>query len=126
MNDDSASLSDILQALTSPEQEIRQAAIEATKQFGSTNAIPALKTAAENAKDLKEKIAVLEAVEFLSLPPATFEAGQVSLTPEPQQGEEQRLARRQLRRQTRLSDGDGNDLDSPVTPPTPPPPQQQP
>ena len=44
MNDDPASLSNILADLTSPEKEIRDAAIEATKEFGSTNAIPALES----------------------------------------------------------------------------------
>jgi HEAT repeat protein len=98
MNDDGASLSGILQALTNSEKEVRLAAIEATKQFGSTNAIPALKVAAENANDLKEKIAASEAVDFLSLPPATFDGVPVSLTPEQRQGQEQRRARRQLRK----------------------------
>jgi len=99
MNDDDASLFDILQALTNSEKEIRLAAIGATKQFGSTNAIPALSVAAENASDLKEKIVALEAVEFLSLPPATFESVSAAVTPEQQrQAQEQQRARRQLRK----------------------------
>ena len=68
MSDDPISLSNILADLTSPEKEIRAAAIEATKQFGSTNAIPALKAAAEASEDHEEKAAFLEAVDFLSLP----------------------------------------------------------
>jgi hypothetical protein len=35
MNDDAESLNHIVADLTSPEKEIREAAIEATKQFGS-------------------------------------------------------------------------------------------
>ena len=66
--DDPASLSKILADLTSPESEIREAAIEATKQFGSTNAIPALKAAADGTQNLEDKIAYLEAANFLSLP----------------------------------------------------------
>jgi hypothetical protein len=68
MNDDPASLSHILADLTNPEREIRDAAIEATKQFGSSNAIPALKAAAANTADTEEQIALLEAANFLSLP----------------------------------------------------------
>jgi hypothetical protein len=68
MNDDPASLSNILADLTSSEKEIRDAAIEAAKQFGSSNAIPVLKAAARNTTDTAEQIALLEAADFLSLP----------------------------------------------------------
>jgi hypothetical protein len=68
MNDDPASLSNILADLTSPEKEVRQAAIEAAEQFGGTNAIPILKNLAANDEDPKEKAALLEAAHFLSLP----------------------------------------------------------
>jgi hypothetical protein len=68
MNDDPASLSNILADLTSPENEIREAAIEAAMQFGSTNAIPTLKAVAANTDDTEEQIALLEAADFLSLP----------------------------------------------------------
>ena len=72
MNNDPASLSNILADLTNPEKEIRDAAIEAAKQFGSTNAIPALKAAVDNTDDTQEKIDLLEAADFLSLPPLTI------------------------------------------------------
>jgi hypothetical protein len=72
MSDDPASLSNILADLTNPEKEVREAAIEATKQFGSTNAIPTLKTVAANTTDTGEQIALLEAANFLSLPPVDF------------------------------------------------------
>jgi len=68
MNDDPASLSNILADLTNPEKEIREAAIEAAKQFDSTNAIPTLKAVAANTTDTEEQIALLEAANFLSLP----------------------------------------------------------
>jgi len=68
MNDDAESLNHIVADLTSPEKEIREAAIEATKQFGSTNPISALKAAADNAENIEDKIAYLEAASFLSLP----------------------------------------------------------
>jgi hypothetical protein len=68
MNNDPASLSNILADLTNPEKEIREAAIEAAKQFDSTNAIPVLKAVAANTTDTEEQIALLEAANFLSLP----------------------------------------------------------
>ena len=62
MNDDAESLNHIV----------------AAKQFGSTNAISALKAAADSAENIEDKIAYLEAANFLSLPsmeipPATLE-----------------------------------------------------
>ncbi|MGO8681494.1 MAG: hypothetical protein ACLQU6_11330 [Limisphaerales bacterium] len=48
MNDDAESLNHIVAGPTSPEKEIREAAIEATKQSASTNAISALKAAADS------------------------------------------------------------------------------
>jgi CheY-like chemotaxis protein len=70
MNDDPQSLSNILADLASPEKEIRMAAIEAAKQFESTNAIPVLKAAAANAEDNEEAIAMLQAADWLALPNA--------------------------------------------------------
>ena len=107
MNDDPAALNEILLALTSPEQEIREAAVEGAKQFGSTNAIPALLAAADAVTDLKERVALLEAVEFLSLPPATFDSKPALLTPEQAQAEEERRALRRLRRQAREAELSG-------------------
>jgi len=76
MNDDPASLSNILVDLNSPEKEIRMAAIEATVQFRSTNAIPVLQSAAANDQDLEEKEALLKAADFLASPEVTFSSGQ--------------------------------------------------
>jgi len=72
MNDDPASLSSILADLTNPEKEIRDTAIEATKEFGSSNAIPALKATAMNTADTEEQIALLEAANFLAQPGISF------------------------------------------------------
>ena len=66
--DDPASLKLIVTDLTSPDKGVRMAAIEATKQFGSADAIPALKAAADSTDDLEAKTAYLEAAHFLSLP----------------------------------------------------------
>ena len=92
MNDDPASLSNILADLTNPEKEIREAAIEAAKQFDSTNAIPTLKAVAANTTDTEEQIALLEAANFLSLP-------SLVVTPQPAQTREQMKAAAQQARQ---------------------------
>lgn len=105
MNDDSQSLSNILSALTSPEKEVRLAAIEATKQFGSTNAIPVLKAVAASSDDTQEQIAMLEAADFISLPDAIFASkggSQVSLTQAQIQAREQSKAKAEARRQAYL------------------------
>ena len=92
MNDDPASLSNILADLTHPEKEIRDAAIEATKQFGSTNAIPTLKEVAANTTDTGEQIDLLEAANFLTLP-------SLPLSTQPAQTMEQMKAAAQQARQ---------------------------
>jgi hypothetical protein len=98
MNDDPESLSNILADLTNPEQEVREAAIEAAEQFGGTNAIPILKNLAANDEDPKEKAALLEAANFLSLPSILDAAGPI--TPA------EREARRQARIQKRALNQD--------------------
>ena len=102
MNDDPASLSNILADLTNSEKEIRDAAIEAAKQFGSTNAIPALKAVAANTADTEEQIALLEAANFLSLPSINFGGPATPKTPEQIQADAQRRAEREASRQAQM------------------------
>ena len=102
MNDDPGSLSNILSDLTSPDKEIRAAAIEAAEQFGSSNAIPALKGVAANTDDLQEKVALLEAVDFLSLPSIDFSRPATPRTPEQIQAAERRKAEREARRRAQI------------------------
>ena len=66
--DDPVSLQAILAELTSPEKEIREAAIEATIQFGSRDAIPELRELASRTDDANEKKALMDAAAFLDLP----------------------------------------------------------
>lgn len=75
MNDDAASLANILSDLNSPEKEIRMAAIDAAVQFDSTNAIPVLQATAANDQDPEEKEALLKAADFIALPEVTFGSG---------------------------------------------------
>lgn len=95
MNDDVASLSAILNDLTNSEKEVRLAAIEAAKQFGSSNAIPTLKADAANAQDTEEQIALLQAADFLSLPSL---ADREPMTPEQIQAAKQASADAAARR----------------------------
>jgi hypothetical protein len=112
MNDDPASLSNILADLTHPEKEIRDAAIEATKQFGSTNAIPALKAAVDNTVDTQEKIALLEAADFLLLPPLTL-------------GQAPQMTREQMKAQVQQAKQAGPDQSQNSAPHHHPPPGTQ-
>lgn len=70
-NDDAQSLRAILDELTNPEKEVREAAIEATIQFGSRDAIPVLKDLASRFGDEEDRKEMLDAAEFLALPTMT-------------------------------------------------------
>jgi len=67
-NDDAASLGIILSELTNSDARIRKAALEASIQFDSADAIPTLKQDAAIAKDPVEKQGLLDAAKFLALP----------------------------------------------------------
>ena len=99
MNDDPASLSNILADLTNSEKEIREAAIEATKQFGSSDAIPTLKQVAAETSDTGEQISLLEAADFLSLPGISDSSVQLPRTPEQIQMEQQKRAEKEALKQ---------------------------
>jgi hypothetical protein len=71
MNDDRASLDTILAELGNRDPEIRKAALEATIQFGSRDAIPKLADAVSQTDDPNEKAALTDAIEFLKLPSLT-------------------------------------------------------
>jgi hypothetical protein len=97
--DDPASLAAILSDLTNSEKSVRLAAIEAAKQFGSRDAIAALKASVGNAADTGEQIALLEAADFLSLPTIADADVQLPKTPEQIQAAQQRRGQQAARRQ---------------------------
>ncbi|HSU57458.1 MAG TPA: hypothetical protein VLT36_25675 [Candidatus Dormibacteraeota bacterium] len=70
-NDDADSLRSIVGEFNNPDPEIRKAAIDATIQFGSKDAIPYLENAAPWAATAQEKKEFDDAIEFLKLPPLT-------------------------------------------------------
>jgi HEAT repeat protein len=68
MEDDSQSLNTILSELSNRDPRIRRAAVDASVQFGSRDAIPNLEDAAAQTDDPHDKAAILDAIEFLKLP----------------------------------------------------------
>ncbi|MES2439538.1 MAG: HEAT repeat domain-containing protein [Verrucomicrobiota bacterium] len=66
--DDADSLRRILAELRNPLPEIRAAALEATKEFGSRDAIPYLAIIAEGTRDPAEQKAIADLIEYLNLP----------------------------------------------------------
>ena len=102
LSDNPADLTVILTDLTNPEKEIREAAILATKQFGSTNAIPALQTAAENTTNATEKADLLEAADFIALPSTSISVATTPKTPEEVQAIQQQIVQREAARQAKL------------------------
>jgi hypothetical protein len=97
--DDAASLSAILNDVTNSEKAVRLAAIEATKQFGGKDAIPTLQADVASAPDTEEKIALLEAADFLALPTLTDAGVQTPPTPDQLQAIQQQRQREAARKQ---------------------------
>ncbi len=58
----------IVTELSNSSAEVRKAARDAIKQFANRDAIPILKDLAATTTDAREKVELLDAVEFLSLP----------------------------------------------------------
>jgi hypothetical protein len=81
MTDDRANLDIILSELSNRDPEIRKAALEATIQFGSRDAIPKLTDAISQTDDPAEKTALADAIEFLKLPSLTEIHAQSSSQP---------------------------------------------
>jgi hypothetical protein len=69
--DDDDSLRAILAELANPDPELRAAAVEATLNFGSRDAIPHLVAAAARAEDPEERARLEEVAAHLRLPTAT-------------------------------------------------------
>lgn len=70
-SNDPASLKTILSELNNQNQRIRKAALDATIQFKSPDAIPTLRNELNWAEDPREKVAIQDAIDFLQLPSAS-------------------------------------------------------
>ena len=128
MSDNPDDLATILADLSSPEKEIREAALQAAKQFGSTNAIPALQAAAATATNPKEQAELLDAADFIALPALSSLPPPAPKTPEEVQARKQQIAEWQADRQTKLQqqlrDSSHNSQINPALDPNPAPPPQ--
>jgi hypothetical protein len=102
MSDSPDDLATIIADLSSPEKEIREAATQAAKQFGSTNAIPALQAAAATATNPKEQAELLDAADFIALPALSSLPPPAPQTPEELQAKQQQIAQWQTDRQAKL------------------------
>ena len=71
MNNDTNSLNTILSELNNSDKEIRKGALEAVIQFADRAAISRLQGIADRTGDATEKVALLEAIEYLKLPSLT-------------------------------------------------------
>jgi hypothetical protein len=61
----------LLDKMTSPDPEVRKAALEALVQLNATNTIPRLQQLAQILEDPHDKAAVLDAIAYLQLPDTT-------------------------------------------------------
>ena len=68
MHNDPESLRVILSEMENPDAEIRKAALNASVDFGSKDAIPSLQNELNWATDPQEKIDIQKAIDFLQLP----------------------------------------------------------
>lgn len=73
--DDPESLGKILAELRNPLPEIRAAALKATRDFGSRDAIPYLEAVSRDSKDPLEQKALRDLIEHLNLPTLLEESG---------------------------------------------------
>jgi hypothetical protein len=71
MDNASSSLDSILSELTNSDPQIRKAALDATIQFASRDAIPKLAEVAAQTDDTQEKAALNDAIDYLKLPSLT-------------------------------------------------------
>lgn len=86
MMDDQASLKKIWKELSNPEKEIRTGAVDAIVQFGDRSKVKALREVAERTEDAEEKLHIIQAADFLTLPPMDLRPGATQVdTPLPPQ-----------------------------------------
>lgn len=68
--DDGRAFEEILAELRNPHPHVRQAALDAIMQFGSRDAIATLNEVAARTEDAREKVNILDVIDFLNLPTA--------------------------------------------------------
>ncbi len=70
-NQDEASRSTILKELTNSSKKVREAALSAAIQINDRSVIPYLANIANHTEDAREKVAILDAIEYIKLPSLT-------------------------------------------------------
>jgi hypothetical protein len=75
-----ASLVTVRERLLSPEASVRKAAVETIMHLNDREAIPQLKEALSRVEDTREKVAIMDAIEYLQIPDSTEP---MNSTPEP-------------------------------------------
>ncbi|MEO7300900.1 MAG: HEAT repeat domain-containing protein [Verrucomicrobiota bacterium] len=68
--DDGRAFEEILAELRNPNPNVRQAALDALIQFGNRDAIATLNEVAAQTEDAREKVNILDVIDFLNLPTA--------------------------------------------------------
>jgi len=58
----------LIEKMAHPEAEVRKGAVDALIQLNDTNAVPGLQLASETIKDPREKVSVMDAIDYLKLP----------------------------------------------------------
>jgi len=61
----------LLNKLSNPEAEVRRTAVQVLKEMNDTNAVPGLQKAAEATADPREKVAILDAIDYIKMPSFT-------------------------------------------------------
>jgi hypothetical protein len=70
-SNNSVIIATLVQKLSCPEAALHHAALEALKHLNDTNAIPPMQQAAAAMTDAREKVAVLDAIDYINLPNLT-------------------------------------------------------
>lgn len=71
---DPAALQSILADVHNKDPQIRSAALTAAMDYGNSNAIPTLKNEMGWTDDLHDKMQIQKAIDYLEIPPASFDA----------------------------------------------------
>jgi|ERR1039458_3843734 hypothetical protein len=61
----------IIGKMSNPEVQVQKAALDALRQLDDTNAVPGLQQVAAGINDPREKVAILDTIDYIKLPSAT-------------------------------------------------------
>ena len=61
----------LLEKFSNPEAEVRQTALRVIKEMNDTNAVPGLQKAVAGTTDAREKVAIMDAIDYIKMPTMT-------------------------------------------------------